>query len=287
MRSDLAERDTTRQVGCETGVVALVIPVASLDDARLAAYRRLTDADHRRGVEHVDGTFVVEGVTAIRRALASPYEVRSLLVTPARAEALAPELASLDADVFVVEQHVMNTITGFDLHRGAVAVARRRPFVPLAAVARTARRVAVLEGLNDHENLGAVARSAAALGIDALVLDPTCADPFYRRCVRVSMGEILHLQLTRAEAWPAGLGPLRDAGWQLVALTPHPAADPIDVVAARVRGQRTAVLVGAEGPGLTRGVLQTADHRARIPMQPGADSLNVGHAAAIAFHVLR
>jgi tRNA G18 (ribose-2'-O)-methylase SpoU len=267
--------------------VALVIPVASPYDARLAAYNRLTDADHRRGVEHADGTFVVEGVTAIRRALASPYQLRSLLVTPAKAEALAPELASSDADVFVVEQAVMNTITGFDLHRGAVAVAARRPFVPLADVARTARRVAVLEGLNDHENLGAVARSAAALGIDALVLDPTCADPFYRRCVRVSMGEILHLELTRAALWPAGLNPLRDAGWQLVALTPDPAADPIDLVAARVRGQRIAVMLGAEGPGLTSRALRTADHRARIPMQPGADSLNVGHAAAIAFYVLR
>ena len=181
----------------------------------------------------------------------------------------------------------MNDVAGFDLHRGAVAVAfRGRPAAP-AAVVRRARRVAVLEGLNDHENLGAVARSAAALGVDALLLDPTCADPLYRRCVRVSMGEILHLGLARVDPWPDGLQVLRDAGFTIVALTPDPSADPVDTVAARIGTEPVAVLLGAEGRGLSTGALAAADHRAHIPMRPGADSLNVGHAAAIVFHVLR
>jgi tRNA G18 (ribose-2'-O)-methylase SpoU len=274
-------------VDCETAGVAAVIPVASTDDPRLDAYTRLTDAEHRRAREGAEGTFVVEGVTAIRRALASPYVVRSLLVTPAKHAALEPQLAPSAAEVYVVEQQVMNAVAGFDLHRGAVAVAERRPFTDLATVATQARRVAVLEGLNDHENLGAVARSAAALGVEALVLDPTCADPFYRRCVRVSMGEILHLDLARADPWPDRLGVLRDGGFALVALTPDPTADPIDVVGARVANQPVAVLLGAEGPGLSAPALAAADHRARIPMRRGADSLNVGHAAAIAFHVVR
>ena len=267
--------------------MAAVIPVASADDPRLAGYTRLTDAEHRRAREDAEGTFVVEGVTAIRRALASPYVVRSVLVTPAKHATLEPDLATSTADVYVVEQDVMNAVAGFDLHRGAIAVAARRPFSDLAAVATTARRVAVLEGLNDHENLGAVARSAAALGIDALVLDATCADPFYRRCVRVSMGEILHLGLARADPWPDRLDLLRDGGFALVALTPDPSADAIDEVAARVADQPVAVLLGAEGPGLSAPALSFVGHRARIPMRPGADSLNVGHAAAIAFHVLR
>jgi tRNA G18 (ribose-2'-O)-methylase SpoU len=267
--------------------VAVVIAVASADDPRLAGYCRLTDAEHRRGVEAAEGTFVVEGVTAIRRALASPYRLRSVLVTEARAEALATELAGADVEVYVVEQSVMNTAAGFDLHRGAVAIASRRAPGDLQHVLGRARRVAVLEGLNDHENLGAVARSAAALGIDALLLDPTCADPLYRRCVRVSMGEILHLDLARLAPWPTGLGTLAAAGFAVVALTPDPAAPPIDAVAEQVADRRLAIVIGSEGHGLSGGALAQAEHRARIPMAAGADSLNVGHAAAIAFHVLR
>jgi tRNA G18 (ribose-2'-O)-methylase SpoU len=266
--------------------VAVVIPVASVDDPRLAGYSRLTDADHRRGVEAAEGTFVVEGVTAIRRALASPYIVRSALLTQTKAAALADDLAGCDADVYVVEQDVMNAVAGFDLHRGAVAIASRRPPVELSVVLARAHRVAVLEGLNDHENLGAVARSAAALGIDALLLDPTCADPLYRRCVRVSMGEILHLDLARLSPWPATLATLGAAGFTVVALTPDPTAPPIAEVAEQVAGRRLAIMLGSEGPGLSPSSLACAGHRARIPMRAGADSLNVGHAAAIAFHVL-
>jgi len=267
--------------------VAIVIPVASADDPRLTVYRRLTDADHRRGVEDATGTFVVEGITAIRRALTSPYPLRSLLLTAPKAETLAPDLAGVDVDTYVVAQDVMNAIAGFDLHRGAVAVAGRRPPSDPEEVLRRARRVAVLEGLNDHENLGAVARSAAALGVDGLLLDPTCADPLYRRCVRVSMGEILHLALARLQPWPDALAAVSGAGFAVVALTPDRSAEAIDVVAEQVAGRRVAIVLGSEGRGLSPGALAAAEHRARIPMDGTADSLNVGHAAAIAFHVLR
>ncbi|HKA03729.1 MAG TPA: RNA methyltransferase [Acidimicrobiales bacterium] len=267
--------------------MAIVIPVASADDPRLTVYRRLTDADHRRRVEDATGTFVVEGVTAIRRALTSPYSLRSLLLTAPKAQTLAPDLAGVDVDTYVVAQDVMNTVAGFDLHRGAVAVAGRRPLPDPDDVLARARRVAVLEGLNDHENLGAVARSAAALGIDALLLDPTCADPLYRRCVRVSMGEILHLDLARLDPWPDALAAVRAAGFVVVALTPDRSAEAIDAVAEQVAGRRLAIVLGLEARGLSTPALAAAEHRARIPMDGTADSLNVGHAAAIAFHVLR
>jgi tRNA G18 (ribose-2'-O)-methylase SpoU len=263
-----------------------VIRVDAVDDPRLAPFTRLTDAEHRRAVDAITGTFLVEGVTAIRRALASPYAIRSVLVTPGKAAVLGDELRSTGFDVFVADQTVMNAVTGFDIHRGAVALAERRPLQLLADVVRDARALAVLEGLTDHENLGAVARSAHALGVDGLVLDPTCADPLYRRCVRVSMGEILHLPFARAEPWPTALDELKAAGFTVVALTPGDAAEPIDAVAEVLGGQRVALLLGAEGPGLSPGALAAADHCARIPIRPGVDSLNVGHAAAIAFYAV-
>jgi tRNA G18 (ribose-2'-O)-methylase SpoU len=275
-----------RQEACEDALVARFTTIADAGDPRLAPYSGLTDAEHRRRLEGRTGTFVVEGVTAIRRAATSPYPIRSVLVTPAKAAALAATLDPLDVEVFVATAETMTAAAGFDIHRGAVAVAARRPLPTVAAVAAGTRTVVVLEGINDHENLGAIARSAAALGGDALVLDPTCADPLYRRCVRVSMGEILHLPFARAERWPGAIDDLRAAGFSVVALTPAPDADDIDAVAARCahEGAPLALLLGAEGPGLSQAAVAAADHRARIPLRPGPDSLNVGHAAAIALY---
>ena len=176
-------------------------------------------------------------------------------------------------------------VAGFDVHRGALAIAERRPLPATATVLERARSVAILEGLNDHENLGAIARSASALGIDALLLDPTCADPLYRRTVRVSMGEILSIPWTRLAPWPAALDDVRTAGFSVVALTPASTADPLTDALDALTGP-VALLLGAEGPGLSAGALAAADRHARIPMRSGADSLNVGHAAAIAFHAL-
>jgi tRNA G18 (ribose-2'-O)-methylase SpoU len=274
-----------RQGDCQDALVARFSTVADAGDARLEPYTGLTDADHRRRVEGVTGTFVVEGVTAIRRAATSPYRLLSILVTPVKAEALAPAIEALDVDVLVADTDTMAAVTGFDIHRGAVAVAARRALPPLAALISQRGTLAVLEGINDHENLGAIARSATALGVDGLVLDPACADPLYRRCVRVSMGEILHLPFTRAHSWPGALDTMRAAGYAVVALTPA-GDDDIAAVTAHCSNQPVALLLGAEGRGLSDGALTAADHRARISMRPGVDSLNVGHAAAIALYEL-
>jgi tRNA G18 (ribose-2'-O)-methylase SpoU len=259
-----------------------VIRIDDAGDRRLADYVELSDPAARRRRER-DELFVAEGVTAIERLLASGHHVRSVLVTPKAHARLASALDGLDAPVYVAEPAVLHATVGFSLHRGAVAAADRRPLPELADVLRPARRVAVLEGLNDPENLGAVARSARALGIDAFVLDPTCIDPYYRRTVRVSMGEVLFLPTARARHWPADLERVRAAGFELWALSPDLGGEDIWSLAVP---DRVAVLLGAEGPGLSPAALAAADRRVRIPIRPGVDSLNVGHAAAVTFAAL-
>lgn len=178
----------------------------------------------------------------------------------------------------------MKAVTGFDIHRGAVASADRLPLPAVADLVTDRRRIAILEGINDHENLGVLFRNAAAFGIEAVVLDPTCADPLYRRSVRVSMGHVLRVPFARAERWPAVLTELADAGFDVVALTPRTDAAPVEELDRYRRHGRVAVLVGSEGPGLSPGALHLASFAARIPMAPGVDSLNVAAAAAVAFH---
>jgi tRNA G18 (ribose-2'-O)-methylase SpoU len=267
----------------ETAAVAMTpVPIEDPADPRLADYFELADPTARRRRER-DQLFVVEGITAIERLLESEHRIRSVLVTPRAHARLAGRLAGLAAPVFVASREILAATVGFDLHRGAVAAADRRPLRDVADVLTGAHRVAVLEGLNDAENLGAIARSARALGVEAMVLDPTCIDPYYRRIVRVSMGEVLLLPIARAGAWPGELHAVRDAGFTLWALTPDPTAD--DLWSLGVP-ERVAVLLGAEGPGLTNAALRAADRRVRIPINPTVDSLNVGHAAAIAFAAL-
>ena len=178
----------------------------------------------------------------------------------------------------------MKAVTGFDIHRGAVAAADRLPLPAVAELVARRRRIAILEGINDHENLGVLFRNAAAFGIEAVVLDPTCADPLYRRSVRVSMGHVLRVPFARAERWPAALTELAGAGFDVVALTPRRDAVPVEELDRYRRHGRVAVLVGSEGPGLSPGALHLASVAARIPMAPGVDSLNVAAAAAVAFH---
>jgi tRNA G18 (ribose-2'-O)-methylase SpoU len=252
-------------------------------DPRLDHYRDLRDADARRAIEAEHGLFVVEGISVIRRALQSEYRVRSLLLLAARAAELEPDLRDAQVDVYLADRAVLAGVAGFDVHRGALAVAERRPPATLRAVLSAAQVVAVLEGLTDHENLGAITRSASALGVDALLLDPTCADPLYRRCVRVSMGEILFVPWTRLAPWPTTLEEVRAAGFTLVALTPAADAVDLDAALAATPGP-VALLLGSEATGLSADVLAAVDVHARIPIRPGVDSLNVGHAAAIAFH---
>lgn len=250
------------------------------DDLRLADYVNLRDPDFRTGLEG-DQFFITEGATAIGRLVTSRFAIRSILLIPRQYERLKAILGAVSCPVYVAERPVMFKVAGFNIHRGAVAAANRGAPLVLDAVLSASRTIAILEGLNDHENLGAIARSARALGVDALLLDPQCADPFYRRCVRVSMGEILHLPTVRLNRWPDDLATVEAAGFSLVALTPNPAATPINQL-QRTNTDRVAVLLGAEGPGLSA-VTLARTRSVRIPINPDVDSLNVGHAAAVAF----
>ena len=263
-----------------------MVEITDGDDERLDLYRHLTDADTRRSLEAEHGVFVVEGVTAIERLLRSDRRLRSLLLLAPQARRLSGALAGRAVPVYIGSRELLAATTGFDVHRGALAIAERPAVPAVEDVLPGAHLVAVLEGLTDHENLGAIARSARALGVDALLLDPTCADPLYRRAVRVSMGEILFLPWTRLSPWPGGLDQLRQAGITLVALTPAPDARPIDELVASGPSGPMALLLGTEGPGLSPAAMASCDLRVRIPVRAGVDSLNVGHAAAIAFHLL-
>lgn len=254
------------------------------DDPRLDDYRALNDQAFRRRFEG-DELFIAEGFVAIERLIDSGHEVRSVLLAPSRIERFQHRLDELSArgvPVYVAERDVIASVVGFDLHRGVVAAATRRPPLALDVVAAGCSRLAVLEGLNDAENLGAIARAARALGIDALVIDPTCTDPYSRRSIRVSMGEILMLPVVRVDAdgWTGVFDTLRTAGFVSWAMTPAPEADDIWSLEPP---ERVAVVLGAEGPGLGRRALAAADRRVRIPVSDGVDSLNVGHAAAITF----
>jgi tRNA G18 (ribose-2'-O)-methylase SpoU len=248
-----------------------VISVDDPGDPRLADYQGIRE----RGRES-DDYFIVEGVTAIERLLTSAYPVRSVLLTPAMHARIADRLRA--TTTYVLPEEAMTAVAGVNLHRGAVASASRLPSPPLDVVLRTAVRLVLLEAINDHENLGAIARTARALGADGLVLDPTCADPFYRRSVRVSMGEVLHLPIVRSQNWQATLDAIEASGFTVWALTPSAGA--ADITTMEVP-PRWALAVGAEGPGLRAETLRRFVN-VRIPMRNGVDSLNVGHAVAVA-----
>ncbi|MGD9796624.1 MAG: TrmH family RNA methyltransferase [Acidimicrobiia bacterium] len=239
-------------------------------DPRLLPYRRLRDLDLGRE----DGLVALEGELVLRRAVACGASVRSVLATAGWVD----RLADLDLPVLVVDQALMDGIVGYPIHRGLVAMAERPDARSVAEVAAGARTVAALEAVNDHENLGALFRNAAAFGVDAVVLDDRCAEPLYRRSIRVSLGHVLAVPHARSGRW---IDELEEAGLDLVALTPDPAAAPVELLADL---GRVALLLGAEGPGLSPATLSRARHRVRIPMAPGVDSLNVATAAAIAFH---
>jgi tRNA G18 (ribose-2'-O)-methylase SpoU len=251
----------------------------------LDLFRALNDPGRRREIERRGDFFLVEGLLGLRALVATDHPIRAVLAAERRAT-VALELVGRRAPILVRPAEEVRGITGFNFHRGVIAAVDRRPLPPVAAVvAPPARRLALVEGVNDHENLGALFRNAAGFGIDGVVLDPTTADPLYRRSVRVSMGHVLQLPFTRFPSWPGGLDEVRAAGFTVVALTPAPGSVPIDELAADPPG-KVAFLLGAEGPGLTDAALAAADVRVRIPLAPTVDSLNVATAAAIAFHRL-
>jgi tRNA G18 (ribose-2'-O)-methylase SpoU len=264
-------------------------PVDDPDDPRIAEFVGLRDRElagrreRGRGAP-ANGLFIAEGDVVVARALRAGYRLRAALVDATRAEPLPAEVPE-DARVYAAAPLVLRRITGLGVHRGMLASFDRRPVPPAAEVLAAARRVVVLERVSNPTNLGVIVRSAAGLGIDAVLLDPTCTDPLYRRVARVAMGEGYAFPWAWLTRLPVGLGPVREAGFRLLALTPDPEAAPIDRVQVG-EGERVALLFGAEGPGLSAATLAAADERVGIPMRGGVDSLNVGVAAGIACWVL-
>ena len=273
-----------------------VLPVTDPADPRLTDYVGLTDVALRRRIEPERGLYIAESSTVLGRALGAGHRPRSVLCSPRWLpdieELLAGRPQAPDLPVYVADVGVLEQITGFNVHRGSLA-AMQRPVLPsveelLAAGrdGRSARRVAVLEDLVDHTNVGAVFRSAAALGVDAVLVSPRCADPLYRRSVRVSMGTVFQVPWTRLISWPDDLDTLRGQGFTVAALALS--ADSIsldDLVAAPP--ERLALVLGTEGDGLSHAAIDAADLVVRIPMSGGVDSLNVAAASAVAFWATR
>jgi tRNA G18 (ribose-2'-O)-methylase SpoU len=258
-------------------------------DPRLAEYVDLRDVNLRKLLDAEHGIFIAEGEKVIRRAAETGYEPRSFLLTPRWLDSLADVLERWpDVPVYVVTPELAEQVTGFHVHRGALASYHRRPVRTLTSVLDGAARILVLEDLVDHTNVGAIFRCAAALGIDGLVLSPRCADPLYRRAVKVSMGAVFAIPYTRMADWHDGLTAVREAGFRLLALTPADDAVSLDDVDT---DGRIALMLGSEGHGLSSRWLHEADQAVRIAMSPkamelGVDSLNVVAAAAIACHTL-
>ena len=299
--------------------MAGIVDVADPGDARLADYARLTDVRLRTSMESAHGLFMAEGEKVIRRAVAAGYGVRSMLVTRDKLGGLADLAGICPGPVYVISQEVAEQVTGYQVHRGALASMARRALPTVTSLlsgnatagdgaaggragpappgsgrqARAGqpgwpRRIVLLEDLVDHANVGAIFRCAAALGVDAVILSPRCADPLYRRAVKVSMGAVFAIPYARMSDWRAGLAEIRAAGFTLLALTPDQSAVPLE---AATSAGRVALLLGTEGDGLSSRWLAEADTAVCVPMSPGAmamgvDSLNVVAAAAIACHEL-
>jgi tRNA G18 (ribose-2'-O)-methylase SpoU len=251
-------------------------------DPRLDDFRDLSRADRRPDRPGGRGLVIAEGTVVVRRLLASGYPVRALLGTARRHAELAGDLQGTAAPYYIATADLMADVIGFHLNRGVLATADRVQFPSAEALLTNTRSVAVLEGVGDHENLGAIFRNAAALGIGAVLLAEGCSDPLYRRSVRVSMGTVLLVPFATIGWLDEGMTLLRSNGFRVVALSPTGER----VLARTPLTGKVAILLGSEGPGLTTAALQAADLRVRIPMATGVDSLNVATAAAIAFAAL-
>ena len=254
------------------------------DDPRLGAYRHIGDHQWLRTRE----LFVAEGRFVVERLLSlSAYEIQSVNVTPPAFEALRPRLESLSCDVFICDPEQLRDLTGFDFHRGCLALARRPDPHPLEALFAATRLIA-LEGIGNPDNVGGIFRTAKALGAGGMVLDPTSGDPFYRKAIRTSMGAVLLLPWRRVDRWLDDLHRFRAAGFKLVALTPASTAASLhEFASVTSSSDRLLLLLGAEGSGLTPAALEIADIRVRIPLDTSVDSLNVVVAASIALDRLR
>ncbi|EGD54222.1 TrmH family RNA methyltransferase [Gordonia neofelifaecis] len=272
------------------GLAVDVIDIVDPSDPRVDDFRDLNSVDRRPDVPALPGgrvgkgLVIAEGVLVAQRMIASRFAPHAFFGVDRR-------MGELDADLrdpslrgvpfYRASAEVMAEVIGFHLNRGVLAAARRPVERTVVDVIEHARTVAVLEGVNDHENIGSIFRNAAGLGVDAVVFGAGCADPLYRRCVRVSMGHALLVPFAKSQDWPGDLDVLRDSGFTTVALTPGEGSVPL---AGAVSGGKVAFLVGAEGPGLAEHTMRRCDVRARIPMSRGTDSLNVATAAAVAFY---
>lgn len=262
----------------------VVVDVDDPDDPRLDDFRDLNSIDRRPDLPSGKGLVIAEGVLVVQRMLASRFCPRAFLGTDRRLRELAADLTASAAPYYRASAEVMAAVIGFHLNRGVLAAASRPAELTVDDVVDGARTVAVLEGVNDHENLGSIFRNAAGLGVDAVVFGTGCADPLYRRAVRVSMGHALLVPYAWADNWPADLKALKSKGFRLLAMTPGATSMTLADAMAAVADDPVAVLVGAEGPGLSEPTMRACDLRVRIPMSRGTDSLNVATAAALAFY---
>jgi tRNA G18 (ribose-2'-O)-methylase SpoU len=264
------------------GIVRITDPL----DPRLRDYVSLTDVALRSRHEPASGIYIAESAEVIRRAVEAGHRPRSLLMQDTWVDRLTNLIDGTDVDVYVGSRNILESVTGFHVHRGALAAMHRPELPSIDAVVAKARRVVILEDLVDHTNVGAIFRSAAGLGMDAVLVTPRCADPLYRRSVRVSMAAVFAVPWTRIDPWPGSLAVLRERGFRIAAVTPRgPHAIPLSEF-ARQAPDHIALVLGTEGDGLTSPALEAADVSVSIPMQAGVDSLNVAAASAVVFWAL-
>lgn len=257
----------------------MIVEVGNVDDPRLEPFRHV--GDHRWLREH--GLFVAEGRFVVERLIVAPsYRIHSVLVSPAAHAALGESLRLAGCPVFLAQQHLFNDIAGFNFHRGCLALGMR-PELPGLQSLPGAHLLLGLEGIGNPDNVGGLFRTAAAFGVDAVLVDDATGDPLYRKAVRTSMGAVLQMPFVPVTGWPEAIAELRAAGVTVVALTPDASATGLDEFATTLEpGSRVLLMVGTEGAGLSAHVKEIASARVRIPLARGVDSLNVVVAAGIA-----
>lgn len=283
------------------------ITIDSIDDERVSAYTNLTEIQLRNRLEPAKGLFIAESPKVIDRALAAGREPISLLVEEPWIEGMADTFAFVDehwgpsVPVYVASPEQLRQLTGYRLHRGALSAMRRWPLPSVAEVCRGARRIAIMENIVDHTNVGALMRSAAALDVDAVLVTPSCGDPLYRRAARVSMGTVFQIPWTRIgtesrHAWPFdGLEELHGLGFTTIAMALTDDSISLDELVRRLDSaqdepdhiDKLALIFGTEGDGLSRHTIANADLTVKIPMSHGVDSLNVAASSAVAFYSTR
>jgi len=263
-----------------------VVRITDLEAEGLADFRSLTDVALRRVTEPAGGLYIAESSKVIARALAAGHVPRSALILEKWLPDVERLFADFDVPVYVGSTELLEELTGFEMHRGALASMHRPALLPVPELLAHARRVVILEDIVDHTNVGAIFRAAAGLGADAVLITPRCADPLYRRSVRVSMGTVLQVPWTRLPEWPEAQKLLHEAGFHIAALALADDAVSLDAFETNPP-EKVAVLMGSEGDGLSRAALEHADTVVTIPMLHGVDSLNVASASAVALYALR